>query len=410
MFERGRIAISVVSGGGAVIGILETTNGSRIAAVASQPVIMAPSAVNAALRRLRGLPAPDDDSVVTSVAVPFAATGPADGGSGPTYRTVLGVTAPWNSGATFTVTFANAEGTTSLRSLSVVARGSVEYADVLHDLFGLVGSAKGSIRVDANPGGSVYSRLVDSIDTVAAIPVIETHSDQVVSAAASTTPLHLDGLEQSIDTTRGRRWNVYLTEIGGGSGTVTVRLYEASNREFPISQKDFSIRANEQVQLESIFRAMDLDSTQRRKDRAGVLCVVTPKSGTAVLTAAAVAIQNAGGAATAFAFHPGNGLAFSTLQAVSEAPSITSFTPASGAAGTTVTIKGQRFGNVIGVSFGGIPTAFTIVSETRIDATVPARAVSGRITLTSLSGPATTDVDFSVLQAPRRRPIRLTGK
>jgi photosystem II stability/assembly factor-like uncharacterized protein len=67
-------------------------------------------------------------------------------------------------------------------------------------------------------------------------------------------------------------------------------------------------------------------------------------------------------------------------------PAITAFTPASGSAGTFVTIKGQNFTGTSNVSFGGTPAAsFTIVSPTRITAVVGSGS-TGNVALTNVYG------------------------
>lgn len=70
-------------------------------------------------------------------------------------------------------------------------------------------------------------------------------------------------------------------------------------------------------------------------------------------------------------------------------PGISSFTPATGTAGTTVTITGINFINVSSVKFGGIPAgSFTLNSSTSITAIVLDGA-TGAITITTPGGTAT---------------------
>ncbi|WP_207512571.1 FG-GAP-like repeat-containing protein [Longitalea luteola] len=70
-------------------------------------------------------------------------------------------------------------------------------------------------------------------------------------------------------------------------------------------------------------------------------------------------------------------------------PLIDAFTPATGNAGTTVTITGTNFTNVTAVNFGGIPAAsFTVNSSTNITAVV-GNGGSGDVTVTSSLGTAT---------------------
>jgi hypothetical protein len=67
-------------------------------------------------------------------------------------------------------------------------------------------------------------------------------------------------------------------------------------------------------------------------------------------------------------------------------PTITSFSPASGSQGTTITIEGSGLGNVNAVSFGGVASAsFSIVSDSLIKAVVGGGA-SGDVSVTNDSG------------------------
>jgi hypothetical protein len=78
------------------------------------------------------------------------------------------------------------------------------------------------------------------------------------------------------------------------------------------------------------------------------------------------------------------------------APVITGFDPASGNAGDVVAITGQNFTGVSTVRFEGIATAFTVIDDTTISATVPAGAVGGRISVTTQGGTAVSSSDFIV--------------
>jgi hypothetical protein len=77
-------------------------------------------------------------------------------------------------------------------------------------------------------------------------------------------------------------------------------------------------------------------------------------------------------------------------------PVITSFTPASGAAGVKVTITGNYFSGVQSVTFGGVSADFVVNSLTQITATVPANALAGRIVVTTAGGSGQSTVDFGV--------------
>lgn len=79
-------------------------------------------------------------------------------------------------------------------------------------------------------------------------------------------------------------------------------------------------------------------------------------------------------------------------------PTITSFNPASGVAGTQVTISGTNFGGTTGVRFGGVPaTTFTVDNATQITATVPATATTGSIGVTTPNGSANSATPFTIL-------------
>src|SRR5918994_6277602 len=82
------------------------------------------------------------------------------------------------------------------------------------------------------------------------------------------------------------------------------------------------------------------------------------------------------------------------------APTISSFSPASGPVGSSVTIHGQNFSgndpNVTSVTFNGTTATFTIDNPQKITATVPAGATTGPIAVTSPDGTATSSTNFTV--------------
>lgn len=78
------------------------------------------------------------------------------------------------------------------------------------------------------------------------------------------------------------------------------------------------------------------------------------------------------------------------------APSITSFTPPAGAAGTVVNIFGTNFKNVLAVRFNNAFATFNVVSPTHLQASVPVGATDGSIVVTTLIGSATSPTPFVV--------------
>src|SRR6478609_3853856 len=90
-----------------------------------------------------------------------------------------------------------------------------------------------------------------------------------------------------------------------------------------------------------------------------------------------------------------NGVTFT----VTPGTSITSLSPASGAAGTAVTISGQNFGASQGSSvarFNGVAAAVTSWTNTSIGVTVPNAATTGQVTVT-VNGQASNGSAFTVI-------------
>lgn len=74
------------------------------------------------------------------------------------------------------------------------------------------------------------------------------------------------------------------------------------------------------------------------------------------------------------------------IPAAARPPAVSSVVPAQGAPGWTVSLAGTGFQHVTAVSFGGASAAFTVISSTRITATVPPGGRSGAVTVTTTAG------------------------
>lgn len=106
-------------------------------------------------------------------------------------------------------------------------------------------------------------------------------------------------------------------------------------------------------------------------------------------TTGRITVSNSGGNAATSATN------FTVTTAVK--PAITSFTPASGAPGTSVTITGTGFTGTTAVAFNGVAASvFTVQSDTSIKVTVPALATTGLLTVTNSAGTGSSKTSFIV--------------
>ncbi|MDB6112155.1 MAG: non-specific endonuclease [Pedosphaera sp.] len=78
------------------------------------------------------------------------------------------------------------------------------------------------------------------------------------------------------------------------------------------------------------------------------------------------------------------------------APTLSSFSPASGAVGASVTVNGTGFTTAASVTFNGTSAAFTINSDVKITATVPTGTTTGKITVAAGGGSVTSASTFTV--------------
>ncbi|MGK5558025.1 IPT/TIG domain-containing protein [Actinomadura kijaniata] len=94
---------------------------------------------------------------------------------------------------------------------------------------------------------------------------------------------------------------------------------------------------------------------------------------------------------------------FATLLAPAQAgrdqalpPQVHSVEPASGPVGTEVLVRGSGLRSATAVRFGGVDAPAAEVTDDSVRATVPAGATSGRLTVRTPAGSATSPADFTV--------------
>ena len=90
------------------------------------------------------------------------------------------------------------------------------------------------------------------------------------------------------------------------------------------------------------------------------------------------------------------------LAATAQAPTFAWFTPDHGSIGTHVTIGGYRFTGATHVRFNEVDASFAVTSSQTINATVPARATNGPLSISTPSGTATSSSSFLVIAPPPR--------
>ncbi len=95
----------------------------------------------------------------------------------------------------------------------------------------------------------------------------------------------------------------------------------------------------------------------------------------------------------------GTGTSTTDFTVTGVVPQITSFTPTTAIAGTSVTITGVGFYEASAVAFNGTHAVFTANSDLQISTKVPAGATTGAITVTNPQGTATSS-PFTVIVAP----------
>src|SRR5436190_5101739 len=85
---------------------------------------------------------------------------------------------------------------------------------------------------------------------------------------------------------------------------------------------------------------------------------------------------------------------------IGPAPIIDEFTPGVGGPGTFVQITGVNFTNVTSVKFNGVNASFSAPASSQINAQVPPNATTGKISVITPAGTASSAKDFIVRKQP----------
>ncbi|NBO59332.1 MAG: hypothetical protein EBU73_10455, partial [Chitinophagia bacterium] len=92
---------------------------------------------------------------------------------------------------------------------------------------------------------------------------------------------------------------------------------------------------------------------------------------------------------------------------VTPAPTLTSFSPASGIAGDKITITGTGFINATKVTFGGTDAAsFTVKDATTIEAVLATGTATGKVAVTTPAGSGSSSSDFTFYGTGSRFDVR----
>ena len=297
--RAGRLEISVDSGGGTIAAVTTVVdNFNDDAAAFSARAVDSQGSVSRSLRTLRPVWAKATGTVKSLVPALVNGYRTFPAASEPfTFRSVMGFSSLSSAEALFRLTYYDlSSGATISREVRVGGRKTVEYTNVLEQLFGIGEGvpSQGPLFVESDPNGLLWCRVASSLvqGTIGdSFPVVAIPSDSL-SGGSSSSVLQIDGLEQSVDRSRGTRSNLILNEVSGKPVNLLVSLYEAGNRSSPIATRLVPLDPLEKVQLSTVFSDLGLDSDDRRKDRTNVLCTVRASSGDGLASAIVTTIDN----------------------------------------------------------------------------------------------------------------------
>lgn len=245
---------------------------------------------------------------------------------------------------------------------------------------------------------------------------------------AAVAELTGDGILDAVCTTAGNTWSVYAGTGQGGFSPTAVQVLPAPAGLTGILQPGIQAADLDLLTAESGNRAggSGYQTAVRvwHNDGSGAFAPGTSLTGmTGELTTGDV--NNDGTLDVAVIDRRGDSsglyVGVQLNSALSTAPTISSFTPITGATGTILTLSGSNFTEVTSVLLGGVAVGgFTVVSATTITLTVPAGSMGGLLTVTTPTGTATSTTaltlaaspiitSFTPATAPASAPVTVTG-
>lgn len=266
-------SLTVLEGEGAVIGLATVIDrlSQDASTLVSRPLTTA-AARPAARRRTLGRAGYPYRFVVPSVVNGYNSKP----GSGPyPYQSSLSITNGTLSPVAVLPTYLDQDGPHPGAVITVPARQTVLYQNVLTELFGVTASTTGLLLLDLDrPGAVLSSRVYSSTEDGSfgdSIPVYPADTGAATSGSDQRS-LIVDGLETSVVDSRGARTNLILSEINGQAAEVEVRLFEkGKERSGPIGSARYTLAPFEKLQVNNVFSALGAGG----KDRTNVLCHVT---------------------------------------------------------------------------------------------------------------------------------------
>jgi len=246
---------------------------------------------------------------------------------------------------------------------------------------GLVQATDGNFYGTASSGGTLNDGTIFRISPTGSFSVLY-NFDGTTGSTPDVPPFqHTNGVVYG-DTDLGGTGNV--SPCTAGNCGVFYRL-NASLRAF-VSLLLYSGKVGKTIEI--LGQGFTMTTTVSFNGTAATPIV---KSGT-YLT---VAVPN--GATTGFVRVTTSSGTLTSNKRFRVTPQVRSFSPTSGAMGTTVTITGVSLKQTTSVTFGGAKaTMFTVNSDTQVTATVPTAAVSGVIAITTPGGIAKSAATFAV--------------